>query len=296
MIKVTFLGTSGSAPTAERSLPSVALEYEGEMFLFDCGEGTQRQILKYSINLSKTKAIFLSHIHGDHSIGVAGVVRTLALNRRSAPLQIFVPKGEEKAIKPLLEFDKAVMNYEITIKPITTGIIYEGKGFKISAFKLTHSVRAYGFVFREDDKIHFIKEKAKAAGLKGPMFSKLVKSGRMTINGKVIKLKDLTTKEPGKIVVYSTDTRPSKEIISASRGADLLIYESTYANSESALALERKHSTAEEGAIVAKKSKAKKLVLTHISTRYKNTSILLNEAKKKFDNVELAKDGFTLMI
>ena len=244
MIKVTFLGTSGSAPTAERNLPSVALEYNGEVFLFDCGEGTQRQVLKYSINLSKTKAIFLSHIHGDHSIGIAGVARTLALNRRSAPLQIFVPKGEERAIKALLGFDKAVMNYEIFVKPITTGIIYKGNGFEVSAFKLTHSVRAYGFVFREEDKIHFMAEKAKAAGLRGPMFSKLVKSGRMTVNGKAIKLKDMTTKEPGRIVVYSTDTRPSKEIISASRGADLLIYESTYANSERELAVERKHSTA----------------------------------------------------
>ncbi len=296
MIKVTFLGTSGSAPTIERNLPSVALEYNGDVFLFDCGEGTQRQVLKYSVNLSKTKAIFLSHMHGDHSIGVAGVVRTLALNRRSAPLQIFVPKGEEKAIKPLLEFDKAVMSYDILIKPITAGTIYDGHGFKITAFKLSHSVRAYGFVFKEDDKLHFIKDKAKEAGLKGPMFSKLVKSGRITIDGKKIRLKDMTTKEPGKTVVYSTDTRPSKEIITASKGADLLIYESTYANSEGKLAIERKHSTAEEGAELAKKAKVKKLVLTHISTRYKNASILLNEARKKFTNVELAKDGLALTI
>ena len=162
--------------------------------------------------------------------------------------------------------------------------------------KPVHSVRAYGFAFRENDKIHFIKEKAKEAGRKGAMFSRLAKSGRITIKGKSIKLTDLTTKEPGKVVVYSTDTRPSKEIINASRGADLLIYESTYANSERDLALERKHSTAEEGAEVARKAKAKKLVLTHISTRYKNPSALLNEARKKFVNVELAKDGLSLTI
>jgi ribonuclease Z len=296
MIKVTFLGTSGSAPTKERNLPSVALEYEGNLFLFDCGEGTQRQVLKYSINLSRTKAIFLSHIHGDHSIGIAGVIRTLALNRRTAPLQIFVPKGEEQAIRALLEFDRVMLSYRIDVKPIKTGIIYEGSGFKVSAFRLEHSISAYGFVFKEDDKLHFIKEKAQQAGLKGAMFSKLTKSGSMTIDGTKVRLKDITTSEPGKKVVYATDTRPTKEIIAASRNADLLIYESTYADAEDRLAVERKHSTAKDGALVAKKSKAKRLILTHISARYKNPSILLKEARREFEGAELAKDGLAVSI
>jgi ribonuclease Z len=296
MIKVTFLGTSGSAPTKERNLPSVALEYEGNLFLFDCGEGTQRQVIRYSINLSRTKAIFLSHIHGDHSIGIAGVIRTLALNKRTAPLQIFVPKGEEQAVRALLEFDRVMLNYRIEIKQIKIGVIYEGNGFKVSAFKLDHSINAYGFVFKENDKLHFIKEKAQQAGLKGAMFSKLAKSGSMTVDGTRIKLKDITTSEPGKKVVYATDTRPTKDIIAASKNADLLIYESTYADSEGRLAVERKHSTAKEGAMVAKKSKAKRLILTHISARYRNPSILVKEARSEFQNAELAKDGLEVLI
>lgn len=296
MIKVTFLGTSGSAPTRERNLPSVALEYEGDLFLFDCGEGTQRQVIRYDINLSRTRAIFLSHIHGDHSIGIAGVIRTLALNRRTAPLQIFVPKGEERAIRALLDFDRVMLSYKIDVKPIRAGVIYEGKGFKVSAFGLAHSTSAYGFVFKEDDRLHFIKERAQQAGLKGEMFSRLVKSGSMTVNGTKIKLKDMTTREQGKKVVYATDTRPTKEIIAASRNADLLIYESTYADSENRLAIERKHSTAKDGALVAKRSKAKRLILTHISARYKNPAILLKEARGEFQSVELAKDGLAVSI
>jgi ribonuclease Z len=189
-----------------------------------------------------------------------------------------------------------MLNYRIDIKPIKIGVIYEGNAFKVSAFKLAHSITAYGFVFKEDDKLHFIKEKAQRAGLKGAMFSKLVKSGSMTINGTKIKLKDITTSEPGKKVVYATDTRPTKDIIAASKNADLLIYESTYADSEGRLAIERKHSTAKDGALVAKKSKAKKLVLTHISARYKDASVLLKEARSEFQNVELAEDGLAVSI
>ena len=189
-----------------------------------------------------------------------------------------------------------MLSYKITVKPIKTGVILKGNGFSISAFRLTHSISAYGFVFKEDDKLHFIKEKADAAGLKGAMFSKLLKSGRMTIKGKKVTLGSITTREPGKKVVYATDTRPSKEVIAASKGADLMICESTYANSEQRLALERKHSTAEEAAGMAKKSKAKRLILTHISTRYKNSSPLLSEARRIFSNTELANDGLAISV
>ena len=296
MIKVTFLGTSGSAPTKERNLPGVAMEYNGEVFLFDCGEGTQRQAIIYGVNLVRTKAVFISHIHGDHSIGVAGLVRTLALGRRPRPLQIYVPRGEERSIAPLIGFDRAVLGYEIQILPIKTGLIYRGKGFTVTAFRLTHSVNAHGFAFKEDDKVHFIKDKARKLGLKGAMFSQLQKAGRITIKGKTITLGSITTKEAGKKIVYATDTRPSKEIVNASRNADLLIYEATYANSEKDLAVERKHSTAQEAAELARRAHASRLVLTHISARYRNTQVLLKEAKSKFQNADIARDGLVVSV
>src|SRR5271169_6859811 len=111
MLKIVFLGTAGSAPTKFRSLSSVAIEHNGEIFLLDCGEGTQRQMMQYSVNISRIKAIFLSHVHGDHTIGIAGLVRSMALNKRTEPLQIFIPHGSEKPIQDLIGFDKALINY-----------------------------------------------------------------------------------------------------------------------------------------------------------------------------------------
>src|SRR5271169_2664841 len=130
-IKLVMLGTVGSSPTKARSMPSVALTYDGDVFLFDCGEGTQLQMIRYGVNSSKLKAIFISHTHGDHVIGIAGLVRTLALNRRPNPLIILVPSGYEHIIKSLISFDKAILGYSIIIKGIRTGEVYKGKGYSI---------------------------------------------------------------------------------------------------------------------------------------------------------------------
>ncbi|MDE1868343.1 MAG: ribonuclease Z [Candidatus Micrarchaeota archaeon] len=296
MIRITFLGTSGSVPTKDKSLPGLALEYNGETFIFDCGEGTQRQMMKYKLNMSKIKAIFLTHIHGDHSIGVAGLVRTMSLMKRTTPLQIFVPKGDEKQIAPLMNFDRATLNYDIEIKPVQAGTVYKGKGFSIEAFRLIHPVSTFGFAFKEQDKVHFMKEKARAAGLKGTMFSEMLKKGKLKVKNRVINLKEITTLERGKKVVYATDTRPSKNTINAAKDADLLIHEATYATTEQKLAKERSHSTATEAAQIAKSAKPKRLLLLHISTRYRDGSIIVNEARKTFKNTEAAKDGMQVNV
>lgn len=296
MIKLVFLGTAGSTPTKARSLSSVSLEYNGEVFLLDCGEGAQRQMMQYSVNISRVKAVFLSHIHGDHTIGIAGLVRTLALNKRTEPLYIFIPKGNEKPIQDLIGFDRALINYRIVLKPITPGIIYTGKNYTISAFKLVHTINTYGFSFKENDKTKFSKQKVKSIGIKGTTFQTLLKKKSAVINGKTVRLKDVTTIEHGKKVVYATDTRPAPETIKASSNADVLIHEATYAESESRLAKERYHSTSLEGAVIAKKAKARRLILTHVSARYKDTSALLKDAKSVFKNTEMAKDGMAIIL
>ena len=159
-IKITMLGTSGSSPTKSRSLPGVALTYNGNNILFDCGEGTQMQMIKYGINFSKIIAIFISHAHGDHVIGLAGLVRTMAMNRRSADLDIFVPRGYEKVIKTLILFDKALMTYRINVYGIRSGIVYKARDFTVSAFPVNHTISSCGYVFRENDRRRFIVEKA----------------------------------------------------------------------------------------------------------------------------------------
>lgn len=295
-MRVIFLGTAGTTPTKLRGLPSVAIEHNSDIFLFDCGEGTQRQMMQFSVNISKIRAIFLTHTHGDHTLGLAGLARTLALNRRTAPLDIYVPQGGEKMITDLINFDKAAFNYRINVKTIRQGVIYKGRDFTISAFRVLHNTITYGFVFKENDKIKFIREKTAKLGLKGKMFASLIKNKSITVSGKTIRLNDITFKKLGRKIVYATDTRPTNETLKAAKDADLLIHESTYADSEKALAKERYHSTTIEAATIANKARAKRLVLTHTSARYRDTGMLLKESKKIFNNTEMAKDGMTISL
>lgn len=296
MVKLTFLGTSGSTPTRERSLSAVALEHDGDVLLFDCGEATQMQMMRYRVNISRIKAIFLTHIHGDHVIGIAGLVRTLALNKRTAPLYIFVPKGEQKPVESLIRFDRAMINYPIIIKPVVAGKVYSDDGYQITAFKLRHTVSTYGYSFIQPGRLRFIKQKCKTLGIRGTMFSELQKKGKIKVGNKIIRLKEVTLKVNGKKVIYALDSRPINTTILASKQADLLIHEATYSEKLKHYARQRLHSTAAEAAQVAKSAHAKKLVLTHISARYADTKELLKEAKKVFQNTVVAHDGLVVFV
>lgn len=293
-MRVTFLGTSGSTPTKARNLPSVAISYEGDLLLFDCGEGTQRQMMTYSINMSKIRAIFLTHMHGDHIIGIAGLIRTLALNKRATPLYIYIPKGQERAVKSLIEFDNAIINFKIVIMPIKSGVIFKAERYTVRAFRLAHTIETYGLSFVENDKVHFIEDKAKRLGLRGEIYSKILKEGSMSVNGKRISVKDVTKTEAGRKVVYSTDTRPIAATATAAHGADLLIHEATYTEKYKDLAKERGHSTAAECARMAKRANVNRLALTHISARYKSTEELLKEASAIFKSTVVAYDGLSI--
>ncbi|MGC8662368.1 MAG: ribonuclease Z [Candidatus Micrarchaeia archaeon] len=295
-MKIVMLGTSGSTPTKSRGLPSVAIVREGKVYLFDCGEGTQMKMMQHGVNISSIKAIFISHIHGDHVIGLAGLVRTLALNNRKDPLIIFVPSGYEGAVKKLITFDKALIKYPITITGVGRGKIYEEEDIEVKAFALNHTVKSIGYVFKEKKKMRFIKEKCNALGIKGEEFSIISKEGCIAKNGKIIKLVEVTYAKEGKKVVYATDTRPCASTVRASMNAELLIHEATFTEKEKRLAVERKHTTAREAALIAKKAEVRMLILTHISARYRNTIPLISEAKKIFYNVKVAKDGMVVEI
>lgn len=295
-IKITMLGTSGSSPTVSRSMPGVALVYDGTVLLFDCGEGTQMQMLKYGVNSSRISAIFISHAHGDHLIGLAGLVRTLAMNRRGQQLDIFIPKGYEKVINSIISFDKVLMTYPINVHGIRSGAVYRGRGFSVRAFPLNHTIPACGYAFGEDDRRRFMVKKCERLGIRGEMFSELQEQGWIRTGRKRITLKEVTTLSKGRKVVYASDTRPSNATVSAARGADLLIHESSYAESEAALAKERKHSTSSEAARVAKYAKARRLVLTHISARYSRPDAVEKDAKKVFRNSAVANDGDIIIV
>ncbi|MGC8479078.1 MAG: ribonuclease Z [Candidatus Micrarchaeia archaeon] len=296
MLDIIFLGTAGSAPTKKRSLPSTYLFYDGDALLFDCGEGTQMQIIKLGLSPNKIRAIFISHIHGDHVIGIAGLVRTLALNNRTEELKIFIPKGFEKAITSLIKFDKAIINYSIKILPIKRGVIFSTKKYQVSAFKLNHTVMTYGFAFSENEKLKFDVQKCKSLGIKGDMFKHLELNGKIIINKNKILLKEVSYKKKGLKVIYATDTRPTKETITNAMHADLLIHESSYTQESIELAKSRKHSTVTEAATIAKTAKVTQLVLTHISARYKDDFELIKEGKSIFKNTSVAFDGMKLQL
>ncbi len=293
---IIFLGTSGSIPTKDRNLPSFAIFYNGDLLLFDCGEGTQRQMQIQNVKISKLKAIFITHTHGDHVIGIAGIVRTLALMRRKDPLFIFVPKGFEDIIANLITFDKALIEYEIKIIGINSGIVYKTDEYIIKAFKLKHTISTFGYVFKEKDRYKFYKDKCRLLGIKGTMFSKLLKYKRIVIRNKVIKLKDVAYKKMGIKIVYASDTRPVINTINAARNADLLIHEATYVKRDAILAKERMHSTAEEAAKIAKRANVRYLILTHIGSRYKDFRKILKEARSIFNNTYIAYDGYRFVL
>lgn len=296
MIKTTILGTAGSAPTRTRRMPSIVIAYGGDLLVFDCGEGTQFQMLEHGINPVKVKAIFLSHAHGDHTIGLAGLVRTMALNSRIAPLLIFVPSGYEKMMRSLISFDRAIISYPIIIKGIKSGIVYKSKEYSVSAFRARHTIPTYGYVFKERDRLKFKKDLAHRLGLRDRMFSEIQKKGFVDLGGKRIRLSQVTTKQQGKKIVYATDTRPAPTTLKAASNADLLIHEASYKDSETNLAKKRKHAAAGEVALLARRAHVKRLVLTHISARYKTDAELLKDARRVFADAVVAKDGYTLVI
>ncbi len=295
-MEVVFLGTAGSVPTRERSLPSVAVVHNGRTYLLDCGEGTQRQFFLHSLNISKVDYIFISHVHGDHIIGIAGLIRTLAMNNRSRPLTIFIPAGYEESARMLIGFDRAVIRYQIILRPIRQGKLVEVDGITVGAFRLLHSVPTYGFTIKENDRLRFDKEKCRKLGIKGEMFAELEKGCAVRVGRRVIRMSSVSHLQKGKRIAYITDTRPAAGIPKACRDVDLMIHEATYMAGMRQYAVERGHSTSAEAATMARRAGAKELVLFHISARYKDTSALLDEAKAVFRNTRVAYDGMKIRI
>ncbi|MEM3556136.1 MAG: ribonuclease Z [Candidatus Micrarchaeia archaeon] len=293
MIKIIILGSGGAVPSPARSLPSVGMRYFGDVYLFDCGEGTQRQMMIYGLSYARVKMIFLTHLHADHLLGIGGLVQTLKMNDRKEPLFIFGPAGTERCILPIIA---GAYPFKIQINEIDEKFCLKNERFSVSAFKTHHNVRSLGYVFKENDSWNFNKEKAEKLGIKGRMFRKIEKEGEILIGKKKIKLEDVTKPKKGKKVVYTGDTVPCAEVIEASREADLLIHDGTFSEEHAKEAKEKMHSTASQAAEVAKKAKVKKLILVHISNRYKDASPLEKEARKIFKNSCVGFDGMELYL
>jgi len=290
-LRLVVLGSGATTPSPERALPSIAMRYEGDVFLFDCGEGTQRQMMKCGISYAKVKAIFLSHLHTDHILGIPGLVYTLKLSERTDPLLIVGPTGTKKRVAELIDKDISFL----TVEEVKPGWKYDAGGAEITAFAVNHRVETLGYAFEEEKGLRFDKEKCESLGMKGRVFKTIQEKGEATIKGKKIKLEDVTYMKDGKKIVFSGDTAYSRNVVDAAKGADLLFHEATFMEDMREKAGEDRHSTVGDAAKVAKEAGVKKLILYHIGNRYKDMAAFEAEGKAVFPNLEAAKDRMEIL-
>ena len=296
-----FLGTSASRPTVERNVSSIAVIREGETLMFDCGEGTQRQMMRYGISFALMD-IFFTHMHADHMLGVIGLLRTLALQGRTEPMNLYGPVGSEKLLWRAITLGSEKQHFEIKVFEVTPETPLKRHGYSIVPFTVEHGDRtAIGYHLVEETRLgRFNPEKAREMGIpEGPLWGKIHKGETVQLaDGRTIKPGELVgPSRPGRRVVLTGDSRPSEGTITAATGADILIHEATFATEEAPRALETGHSTAREAAEVAAKAGVKKLVLTHVSARYsRDTSELEREAREVFPATIIARDGMEIEV
>ena len=294
MLRVTSLGTGGSLPTPNRNPSGIMVNREGELMLFDCGEGTQQQMMRSKTGMMALSSIFITHFHADHILGIPGLVQTLSFHGRTEPLTIYGPHWVEEFTKLLVGLGYYKLKYEIKTVQLEPGNIIKRDGYSIHVLKTEHSVPSVGYALVEDErKGRFNRKKAIELGIQpGPMFSKLHRGESVEVDGKIIHSEDVVSaSRKGRTIVYSGDTRPCEAILKASQGADLLIHDGTLTDEKYDRAVESMHSTAGEAASLAKEAGVHHLVLTHISSRYTDdTTPILEDAEKIFANVTVADD------
>ena len=291
-IPIVFLGTGQAIPTMKRNHTSIWMEYKHETFLIDCGEGTQRQIRKAGLNPCKITKIFITHWHGDHILGIPGLLQTLALNGYNRKLEIYGPRGTKEHFSRIMGMFVFEGKIDYDVKEISSGKFLENEDYSFEALPMKHGIPCIAYSFIEKDKLRIDKSKMKKLGLEASPLMKDIKAGKDIVwKGKKVKAKDLVYEESGKKISFILDTVLNDNCYKISENADLLICESTYLDSDAEKAEEYLHMTAEKAAGIAKKSKVKKLILIHLSQRYEyKEKLVLAEAKKIFKEVIVGED------
>mgnify|MGYP006282301925 CR=1 FL=1 len=290
--ELVFLGTSSAVPTKERSHSAVYLRYKGDRFLFDCGEGAQRQMMLAGKSPMKIGHIFFSHIHGDHVLGLPGLLQSTDFQEKTEPMHMYGPKRLKEYLDLVRKIEGCDVRFETPFHE-AKGTVLETEEYTVKAFPLEHSIPTVGYVFEEKTCVHVDEKKLKKQGIKPGPHCKELKAGKdVEYKGQKLKAKDFVHSEPGLKIVYATDTKPCESIIKNAMNADLLIHDSTFAHDALDMAKKSDHSTARQAAIAAREANVKMLALTHYSARYKNSELdkLRQDAQKEFDNVILAKD------
>lgn len=299
MLELTFLGTGSGPPAKNRGHAAIYFHYDKHNLLFDCGEGTQRQmIIAKGISFMKIDHIFITHWHADHWVGLIGLLYTMNLEGRNRTLYIHGPDAE-RFIGDILDLDYWGTGFRVIPKNVPFRgnrevKVYESDDFEVTAIPTRHSVPSVAYAFRERDRMNVdIKKAEKLFGLKqGRLVGKLKKKGVIEFNGKKVRMEDVGIKKPGIKVVYSGDTEPCENMVKLSKGADVLIHDSTFIENKD----EMMHSGVKEAAEMAKKAGVKNLILTHFSRRYGDVKPFEKDARKVFKNSSAARDFMRVLV
>lgn len=291
--ELVALGTSSQVPTRYRNHNGYLLRWDGAGFLFDPGEGTQRQFIMAEVAVPEVRRIFVTHFHGDHALGLAGIVQRLSLDRVPHPVEVYFPKSGQAYFERLIRSTIYHRTVQLHPRPVSGegGVVHEDETFLIEARPLQHSVDTFGYRIKEKDGVRFDKDKLEARGIRGPLVGKLQREGAVeTPEGKV-RLEDVTERKRGAAFALVMDTRPCPGALELVREADLAVIESTYLEEDRELARDHLHLTAREAATIARDGGVLgTLVLTHFSQRYASTKPFLAEAKEVFPRVVAVRD------
>lgn len=308
MLKLTFLGTGAACPTIDRNVASLALVREGETMLFDCGEGTQRQMMRYGASFT-FREIFFTHFHSDHFLGVTGLLRTMGLlnilggaeRDPNEGITLYGPKGARRILEDALRLGLERTRFPVEIVELAAGDVLPRKDYDLVTFATEHRTESIGYALVEHIRLgRFNPEMAREMGIpEGPMWGKIHKGETITLeNGRTVAPAELVgAPRAGRRVVISGDTRPCAALRDVARDADLLVHEATFSSEDADRAAETGHSTAREAALLAQQANVRRLVLTHISPRYsREAPELLAEARAVFPETAIARDGFEIEV
>lgn len=300
-LTVRFLGTSAACPTVDRGVSGLAIHREGETLLFDCGEGTQRQMMRYGVSFAFNH-LFFTHTHSDHILGLTGLMRTLQLLGRTEPMHIFGPRNSAKTLRQCITLGGERITFPVEVTELSGGQNVHRDDYHVQCFDVDHrGVSALGYALVESDRLgRFNPDLARELGIpEGPMWGQIHRGQAVTLpDGRIVEPSQLVgAARRGRRVVLTGDTRPCANTIAAAHDADLLIHEATFADDEAARAVETGHSTAREAAQVARAAEARRLVLTHISARYtREAPELEQQAREVFKRTQIARDGLEILV
>ncbi len=299
MIRITFLGTAASRPTVGRNVSGVLVNREGELLLFDCGEGTQRQMMRFGTGFS-VHDIFFTHLHADHFLGVIGLLRTMGLQGREEAMRLWCPPGGGEILEEAVNLGVERVPFSIAIGEVEPGQRVARTGYDIATYRSEHGGSSIGLSLVEHQRLgRFHPERARRLGVpEGPLFGRLHRGEAVEVDGRTIGPEDVVgAPRRGRVIVYTGDTRPCDATVEAARGAELLIHDATFGEDEAQRAKATAHSTAREAALVARRAGVSRLVLTHLSSRYADDPRQLErEARRVFRRTTVAYDGLEIEV